>query len=84
MAMEKSVRREIGIKRLKKVGLSYEQIGERIREFKNLGYVPNLHIDLPHRVKSEEVPIKKISVWQRIKTAIIIWFERLILRMKRR
>jgi hypothetical protein len=36
----------------------------------------DLHIDLPHLVKSEEVPSRKISFWKRIYT----WFKNLILR----
>jgi len=92
MGMKKSVRKAIGIKKFKRQGYSYEQIGERIREYKRLGYIgtdtPDLHIDLhpfgPHQVKSEEAPIKKISFWQRIKTAIAIWFEKLFLRLKSR
>lgn len=80
MGMKKSLKRQIGIKELKARGFSYEQIGEKIREFKRLGYVP---MPFPTAPQIEPLPVKKISIWQRIKTAIGIWFERLIKRMKR-
>jgi len=53
--------------------------------FKNGMHYRNseLHIDLPHFVKSEEAPIKKISFWQRFRTAVGIWIDRIILKIRR-
>lgn len=91
MGMKKFIQRKIGIKELKARGFSYQQIGERIREFKRLTSVPRfpgLPLDFPLYANPEEVSKKelsmwpKVSLWQRIKTAIAIWWEKLILKLK--
>lgn len=85
MGMKKSLKRQIGIKELKARGFSYEQIGEKIREFKRLGYVPVAQTEPLGIFQPEEnrKPVKKISIWQRVWIAISLCFEKLILRMKR-
>jgi hypothetical protein len=82
VGLQKRIKRAIGIKELKARGFSYQQIGEKIREFKRLGYVPIAQTDpLPvFQTETELQPIRKISVWQRI----AIWFERLILSIRRK
>ena len=76
--MQKRIKRAIGIKELKARGFSYQQIGEKIREFKRLGYVPIAQTDpLPvFQTETNPQPIKKISVWQRIIKWIIRKFKR--------
>jgi len=82
--MKKIIRRLIGIRRLKREGLRYLKIAEKIREFKVGEPIPrSLTFPVDQLVLiDEDIPMVKIPKWKQWLTRVKMWFERLFIKIK--
>lgn len=85
--MKKEIRRLIGIRRLKKEGLKYLKIAEKISEFKDLSQPLPRRFTFPVDqlvLVDEDMPMVKISKWKQWLTRVKVYFEKLFIKIKAR
>ena len=93
--MKKSRRKEIGIKKLKRAGKTYVQIGNQIREFKKFRDIYKSPVKVKAGKDILEVPIapnsesgyvtvstRKFYWWEKLWTIIYLWIQNAIHKRK--
>lgn len=85
--MKKIIRRLIGIRRLKREGLRYLKIAEKIRKFKDLSQPLPRRFSFPVDdlvLVDEDMPMVKIPKWKQWLTRAKSWLEKLFIKIKSR
>jgi len=85
--MKKAIRQLIGIRRLKREGLRYLKIAEKIREFKDLTQPLPRRFSFPVDdlvLVDEDMPMVRIPKWRQWLTKAKMYFEKLFIKIRSR